>query len=199
VYTCAGARARQPELRLSPCRAAARTAAAPVRPMQRRARAPADGPPAAPQTQGMGIRGGYGPSAAGKPHRRAHGARRAGKGAAGRPRGGCRPSAAGKPHRRAHGARRAGTESRGQAARGPAPTRAHACSPPRPRACSPGAARTSTSGNVSFSRRMARCTRPSGLNASSAVGVFRCSGVGGGHGRGRPAARPRGNRGRARR
>ena len=36
---------------------------------------------------------------------------------------------------------------------------------------------TSRSGKVSFSRRMERCTRPSGLNASSAVGVLRCSGV----------------------
>ncbi len=37
--------------------------------------------------------------------------------------------------------------------------------------------RTSRSGNLSFSRRMVRCDRPLGLNASSAVGVFRWSGV----------------------
>ena len=36
---------------------------------------------------------------------------------------------------------------------------------------------TSRSGKLSFSSRMDRCTRPSELNASSAVGVFRCSGV----------------------
>lgn len=37
--------------------------------------------------------------------------------------------------------------------------------------------RTSRSGNLSLSRRMDRCTKPSALNASSPVGVFRCSGV----------------------
>ena len=36
---------------------------------------------------------------------------------------------------------------------------------------------TSRSGKSSFSSLIARCTKPSGLNASSAVEVFKCSGV----------------------
>ncbi len=36
---------------------------------------------------------------------------------------------------------------------------------------------TSISGNLSFKSLMERCAKPSGLNDSSAVSVFKCSGV----------------------